>query len=339
MLTTPSATDIARTVIHSMMSPTAYISAFWVAVKTNREEYARELRHLLEGQRVVVAIVRDDAFQSPNEMMADLVLYLEREREPIATLVAQPGGEAPVGIVLLSHLELAIPQISSPALLPQWCGPLGGTSVHVIVSDITWVADCSFNAPELSVPEMSEWLFRLEQALLRRLASVHRQDHRKVSSWYDTIKRANDGSFSDFLTAAVRANQEVHNRSAFRPSVRSGDSLIARIWAVGLSSSSDQLLAKAKALATALDVIERQKPSYESVLSVLYRSSNDTDLSFGVRLAKNTLMTVCVGCQWVTIAAHAAEYPSYPVILLSSISKELRKSFAEIIACIEESNA
>ena len=67
---------------------------------------------------VVVAILRDVRFTNPNALLADFVELVEEHRALVEKRFS--AGCDRCAFVLLSRTELAIPQISSPVVLPEW---------------------------------------------------------------------------------------------------------------------------------------------------------------------------------------------------------------------------
>jgi hypothetical protein len=191
------------------------------------------------------------------------------------------------------------------------------------------------NSPETAVEEIAVALYRIETLLVERLRRVLAIDHRRLSSFMDAIKRS-DEAFrpSDFLEGCAAHLARIAKPSGYRPSVREGQSLLARVVAMMSRSSPDELGARAKALMSAIGA-EELRP-FESLPVVLYRSVNQ-ERAPGVRFARGMLATLFAGSQILTAAAHASDYPEYPLSLLEQFSLNIRTGLDWIVDQLESS--
>jgi len=318
-------------VIRSRMSEAApVLSAFWLPVQGDRDRYAGDLRRELAGQPVAVLVVREVGFQNPNAVLSDLMRTVERERANVeSTLTVAPNG--PWAIVLLARGQLSVSQASSPAMLPDWFPSKGGENVSVIIEDLSLSADAPLSCPELLLPLLCEQLFALESALLRRLRDVAVANPTAGQSFFDLVGRKQDGdiAYVDLLEGFLTGHKEVTAPEAFRPSLRAGRSLVARLWELGQQRNPEEpgpsrALAQALALDGTIAVLPR-----DSFSSVLRRPStppaNDAE-----RFARNSLGTLSSCCQLVTAVAHADSYGRYPLGLLMSYSYDLRRTMSDL---------
>jgi len=304
------------------------VSAFWVRVDGDRESYKAELTALFKEEAVVSLIVRGALFENPNSAMADLIDLIQQNREAFAHSHEDEGGRSKWGIVLLGRSELSLAQASSPVTLPEWFPVHGGRTIHTMIEDLTWTADSPLSNGQLAIDELCRELFDLEGILLQRLHYVHTQNHNASNSFLQLIRRktASPESYHEILVAAGQCRQEIKNPGGFRPSVKEGRSLTARLWQVVNTAASEQLGAPSLALADALGLSDKSLPTYhESILAVLFRPST-RDSSPRVRFCRNLLITIGSICQLVTAAAHSDAYGSYPLLLLRTLSQDLRKS-------------
>jgi hypothetical protein len=319
--------ELAEVVRRRLNESAHELNAYWFTVTAaNRQEYASLLRDALREDPVAVFVVRD-RFDNPNSVLNDLVNLMEQHRHVfLEEAVAKSGWESRCAVVLLSRSELSIPQASSPVALPGWVPVKGGTTLTVLIEDLTWVADAGVSSSATRVDELSELLFRLEGALLQRLKTVLARDHRKSNALLEALRQEDTHeTFADILKAAADHRSTVTSAASFRPSVREARSLTARLWSLAQRHSADAGQ-PAKALASALD-LPSDAPAdwYESFSSVLRRpTSREADWSR--RFARNVLTTIAVSCQLITAAAHSDEYPNYPIVLLRSVSFDLRQS-------------
>jgi hypothetical protein len=189
-------------------------------------------------------------------------------------------------------------------------------------------AEAPLSATEVRIGEIHEHLFQLEGALLRRLETVHARDHGACNQLLELLRKDGEESFGQILTTATEYRETVSTPSAFRPGVKNGKSLLARLWGLVQKQNDDALNKPAKALATALDLPDSNLENYESVVSILRRPTF-LDKSVPHRVSRNLLVTMSASFQIITAAAHSDQYEAYPVALLRSISFDLRRSMSE----------
>jgi hypothetical protein len=297
---------LARLIRRRLAETPDDLHAFWLKVEGDRDSYASVLREALRDDPVLVAVVRNRGFDNPNAVLSDLVAVLqstrgEWERDRAAQVAMQEG---PVGLVLLGRTELSVAQASSPAVAPDWFPRHGGESISVLIEDVTWTADAPLDTSETNLGELSKHLFDLEGALLRRLELVHREDRGASAALLALVRRRPNETFEEILDAATRLRSGVGNSAAYRPSVRQGASLGARLWQLARRESMESTAA-IKALAAALALPASVPEWHETLLAVLYRAPNPVS-SQGVRFARNLLVTIVGGFQLVTAAHHAA---------------------------------
>jgi hypothetical protein len=304
------------------------LTAFWCKVDGDRESYAASLRKELEETPVAVLIVRGHGFVNPNAVQDDLRSLVELNRHACEPIANRLGAICGPGLVLLARTALGIPQVSSPVTFPEWFPRVGGTTVPVQIVDLTWTADAPLSAPEARCPEIAELLFAVEGALLHRLETVRQRDHNASSALVELIRRDSEErlGLAELVSGAIEFRTTVSTPASFRPSLREGRSLVARLWGVVQSEPPERLGRSAKALACALDLEGLQNCGrYESLATVLRRPTSP-DPTPSRRSARNLLVTIASGCQLLTAAAHADDYSRYSVVLLRSTSFDLRLS-------------
>jgi hypothetical protein len=310
------------------------VNAYWMCVREDRDAYAATLNDELVTEPIVVVVVRDNRFTIPNALSSDFIEVVSQNQRACEQRIDRSHTKC--GFVLLSRSELGIAQIASPVLLPTWFPIKGGTTVSMLIEDLTWTADAPLGAAEVRVDELCEGLLDLEEALLRRLGEVLAQDsdRRKTMAFLDLIRRENGEKLNEVLDSATDHHAAITTPSAFRPSLREGHSLIARLWGTVQERPPEQMKAPSKALADALDLPEELTLEWhESIASVLRRPSGG-ETSVRLRFGRNILLTVGAVCQMVTAAAHADAYSHYPVALLRSFSYDMRRSLSDGAAVI-----
>lgn len=321
---------LAEVIQSRMGEATSILSAFWLPMQGDRDLYAKDLRHELAGQAVAVLVVRELGFENPNAVLFDLMRIVERERSNVETAltVSQDG---PWAVVLLARAQLSVSQASSPATLPGWFPSKGGESVSAIIEDLSLSADAPLNCLELRMPLLCERLFALESALLRRLREVAANHPASGQHLFELIRRDQDRdmAYVDLLDAFLTGRKSVKAPEAFRPSLRAGESLVARLWELGHQRNpEEQGPSKALARALALDGTIAVLPR-DSFSSVLRRPSTQP-ANDAVGFARNSLGTLSSCCQLVTAAAHADSYGRYPIGLLVAYSYDLRRAMSDM---------
>lgn len=305
----------------------AEVYAYWIRVNGDRELYAARLRELLRGLPYVVHVVRDDGFSNPNSIAADVARVLDVNREACQSAVTGQSSGPLLGVVLVGRGGLALTQASSPVSLPQWFPVRGGETVNIMVEDVTWTVDVPLNCGDANIGDMCEALYRLEGALIARLMEVQSIDHNAGNALMDIIREPGDGSYGELLQSFRYSHSQIPVASGFRPSLREGTSLIARIWRTVQTRTPEDLHKPSKSLVRALEL--EDQADFESMAGVLSRPSS-RDATSARYVCRNMLSAVGWACQFITAAAHAGEYRRYPMPLLRSLSFELRRSLVDL---------
>lgn len=319
---------LAETVRRRLRESSHNVNAYWMRIVEDRDAYAFHLNNEFHESPVVTLVIRDDRFTNPNAILSDFVQLVTQNREVVEQQME--ASHTRCGFILLSRSELATAQISSPIDLPAWFPIAGGTTISMLIEDLTWTADASLDAAETQITELCEGLLDFEDALLRRIRDVRGYDHRKANAFLNLVRREPDETFDEIIETASEHLGRVTTPSAFRPSLRNARSLVARLWGVMQKKTPEQMKTPSEALADCLDLpgeIE-QLTWHESMSSVLRRPSGGEEIP-RFRFARNVLLTVGTTCQLVTAAAHSDQYAHYPVPLLRALSYDLRRSLAD----------
>lgn len=324
---------LAENVRDRLSRASSPVSAFWISVVTDRTAYAETLGRLIYDLPVCVFIVRDISFENPNAILSDLIHTLENNRTSCEEALARTAAGG-LGIVLLSRMPLAVPQTSSPVTLPNWFPGAGGRTISVVIEDMSWTADAPLNCEEANTGDICERLLDLEGSLLSRLWDAYGSKKQSADALITSIHRDGDPSYSELLSRFRESRRHVTSPSAFRPSLRNGNSLTARLWALGHQRNPEDH-APSKALARALALTDDVTIDHESFASLVRRPSNQVP-SGSVRFARNALGTIASACQLVTASAHADAYGRYPVTLIVSYSFDLRRSLREIQRVLDQ---
>jgi len=314
------------------------VTAFWMRVDEDRSSYGAALRVALADVPAAVFVVREPSFDNANTVLMDLVTVIEANRADCLAGLGNPAGQR-CAIVLLARNELSVPQASSPVTLPEWFPDREGMSVYTSIQDLTWTADAPLDGPELLASDLSAAAYALQSQLLRQLERVHQSDHRHSNGLFSLLRRESDGDlkYDDLLAQWKVSHQSVQSETAFRPSVRNGASLVARLWGLSQATTPDRLARAAKQFASALDldvgILERFPPA-EPLLAVLAQPSGGSEAA-GQAFGRITLVAVAASARLITTAAHADDYPRYPVALLRAVSFDLRRSLRSLAVTLD----
>ena len=141
-------------------------------------------------------------------------------------------------------------------------------------------------------------------------------------------------SWRDFLAGVQEYRRAARNPSGFRPSVKSGRSLVGILLRIDGKILLDNVVKIAKALARALKLESTSGFQAPSVfMAMLFRPTSSIRDS-AAESARSIIVTVHSAAQFVTVAAHVGAYPRFPVVLLQSASYDIRRSLQSISAAL-----
>lgn len=306
------------------------IQVTWLGVDGPRDEFKDELDGLVQDLPVLVLIVRMRGFDDPNALLADLVELLNDSRQEAEHRLAAFSGETTFHLVLLAKKQLNLAQASSPVTLPSWFPIMPSRSLHAVVRDQTWSLSTSINDPRTGVAELNEAIFRLEGSLLRRMRHMLLEDARSGDALFGQLDDPPAKNFQQCLEMFVKQHKGVSNPAVFRPSVRVGTSLASQIWRIVQTKGTEQIGRPAAGLAGALGISSSNLPMWSAGFpGLLFRSTYPVDgpKAFG----RDIILTTGLSCQLSTAAAHADQYPRYPVPLLASFSQSLLDCISNVV--------
>jgi hypothetical protein len=314
------------------------IVVLWQQVLTDREGFRQQIESCKGNLRLVTIVVRG-GFDDPNAIMSDLNEAIDKHKPQFQSL---PDSRDPTIILLLSRTEFGLPQISSPCVLPHWFPRYGGRTFHITIEDITQSANGPMNVQEARVEQICESLFLLEAAMINRLLLAFKEDQNCGKSFFDIVKddKKPEEKYTDFLNIAKNYLNEIRNPGGYRPSAREGRSVISRLLRLMQKTSPDEIGRRAKALSTALGVTDSDKiTSDDALVAVLLRPANRDSSSSSApsRFGRNLIIAIYASSQFVTAAMHADDYPSYPLLLLQSMSQNLQTTLIGLRRDIEVS--
>ncbi len=320
------------------------IQFYWVVVGPeddggDRDGYSRSLAEKSLAHPLVPVVLRTPGFTDPNSVMNDLATVLEKSEAAIldGEMRQRINREGYLDVVLVSRRELALAVTSSPLFLPRWFPVLPGREVAARIFDLTWTASVPLSAKEAHIEDVRRLLYELDCALVKRLRVVGEADRRLAMSLLAKIPTG-DGNVSaaDFVSAVQDLLDGVSNPRDYRPSRRPGrETTVSGLWGVGLATHPEGLPKMAKSLAKALQLRPGHLVDHrESVFAVLHRPTNPIE-DPADRWAFDVIVTVLAACQLTTAAAHADEYAEYPVRLVGSLSRDLRRALDGFIGVLE----
>ncbi len=333
----PSAGSVAATVGRLAADRIEPISGYWLCVDGDRDAYATDLREHLAGTQTAVVVVRTGGFDNPNSLMVDMVTLVDASRTTIEAAIEERGsGPMSLGIVMIARNELRIPQVSSPARWPEWVPEVGGREVPCHIRDITRAVDVPLDSPELDMGRVHRALYDVETAMLRRARSVGAYRPGAAATFYSLASRPRDpGGWIGFLAQAEATIDQEVSVDAYRPRGSGGASLCGRIWVQVQQGDARAVAGLGAALAEALDVDQHGHSSRdrESIFSVLARGKHLEGVDSEITL-RDAVLLIANACQMVTCAAHAGEYPYFPLHLLRALTDELHSGLVRFEAVL-----
>ena len=212
-----------------------------------------------------------------------------------------------------------MPQSDSPVIWPEWVPNVGGKEVPCRITDITRRIEIRLAAAEARSFEVNRALYAVEAALVRRLIAISEREPTAHSRFFGAIKRRSDVSWTDFLAKARTSLGKVSTRESYRPSARSGNSVVSRLWEAAQSGSQKEVIETAYGLKEALRVSDYSVIGdwQEGLFSALGRS-HSLDESKTDGFSRAIVHTVSASCQYITCAEHGSEYQRFPLQLVTS---------------------
>lgn len=297
----------------------ATLAMLWHVVEGDRESFAKQVKAARDDLPVVPIVVRSN-IDNPNSFMADLVTLLENNRSSFEGIQVPDTGT--LLVLFLSHTRLSVAQMSSPATLPGWFPVSPGEHVGVVVRDLASSILVHLNAPEAHGPGLCEALYDLEGLALRRLEGVWRQDHRRVSAFFDKTRGEQQESIEKVIEEAKTFLESVKLPSAYRPSLKAGTSLVSRFLRVAMKSSPTELSKVGAACVDAFGLVVDGTTTGPLVATLLRPPQESRE----GRLGRGLILAVFSASQLVTAAAHADDYSAVPVSLLAAMSQDILAS-------------
>jgi hypothetical protein len=309
------------------------LDVYWVQTRGDRSAYAMSIRAAAKAFPIVPIVIRQHGFDDPNSVLQDLMEVVNSERlvfdEPSFRALAREHGK--IAIILIARVELAIPQVQSPVLLPDWFPVNPSEQVVAYLKDMTWSVDVPLKSLETKSSHVARLLYELEGAIQARLKSQLTTNHNSVSSLLDKLRGGQSKeSFADILQTATSYRDKVSDPEAFRPSRKEGKCFTVRLWDFYMKNGPEQLQQYAKALADALQPEMESKSPVIPLQAVIYRpSARITEVR--VQWALSLIISIGAACQFLTATAHSDQYQRYPSLVLRAFSLDIRKFLQDAV--------
>jgi hypothetical protein len=315
--------------VRSIPVGTASLVVAWVACDGVREEVAHEIKRLSDDLALVPLVVRTGGFDDPNTLSQDVLELIVSARSQLLDpeLRSQCRSRGCLYLLLLGRRELGLMSTESPIALPSWFPVAAGELNAMKVIDLTWRAVVSLASREVGAGDVARLLFELEGESLRALERRNGESRRHTDRLLSLLK-ADDGQPSniDAVIEACRGYRAtVTDINHFRPSIRSGKSLVALLWARVNATAPDGLTALGTALADSLGMCPASELEvHQPLIAVLSRPSGAVSPS-GL-WGRSLLIALRSGCQLTTASAHADAYPKYDSRTVQAMSLDIRRA-------------
>ena len=313
------------------------LCVYWVHVQGDRDAYATAVRAIPSSWPIVPIVLRHHGFDSPNSVFQDLMEVVQGERpsfeEPSLRTLASSYRR--IAVVLIARTELAVPQVQSPARLPDWFPVAAGEQVGAYLKDLTWNVNVPLKSPDVKGDSIARLLFGVEGALQTRLRSQREIDRHCTAGLLEKLRTDKINESLDEILQLARAHRDtVSDPGSFRPSRRDRKALIARIWDFYMKNGPEQLLQYARPLAVALRP-QLRSGSFTMPLQALILRPTGPMPEEDIQWALCLIISIGAGCQLLTAIAHSDEYPRYPSLVLRALSLDIRKFLQEATENLE----
>ncbi len=308
----------------------APLNVSWVTIQGERDSFAEQVRELRREMAIVPWIVRGVGFSDPNSVMNDVSEALCAARADIDQIGQAARGCGFVDLVLVSRKGWNLAISSSPVTLPSWFPISPEHTITCRIRDLTWATAVPLSDQVVYLEELRRLLYELDMSLTTKLRATASTNGKRLNSLWSHLSETDGGSFADELRRSDERLRGIRNPSEYRPSIKSR-TMVGYIWAAANSTSADRTMRIAKALSDGLALRHVTEIGPPPLLAVLNRPSN-RNISEDIWWCYCLIATIRSACQFVTAAAHADEYARYPVVLLRSVSRDLRTFLDEAVA-------
>jgi hypothetical protein len=164
--------DLLIDLSRRMALSSAKINIFWYKISEDRCGYQKEVQEAVGDIPIIPVVLRVPLFLNPNSFLSDLLLLLEDNKSLFEKCFAFDTDNKKIGILLLTHSDLAVSRAMSPICLPSWFPIYAGETEHANIEDITWTAEVALNSIEAHIEEICSYLCELEGSMIKRMLLI-----------------------------------------------------------------------------------------------------------------------------------------------------------------------
>ena len=307
------------------------LRACWVVSSSGRSALAGGLApQPVSGLHVVPLVLREDLFSAPNAVLDDLRRLLESSREAVETRTEEVSLEHTLLFVIVSLADLRVPQVSSPVILPEWLPGFGGRELPLRIEDLESSARGRTDSLPPRIETLKRCIFECDAALVNRMCQVLENSPGTVAPFWNDIRSAtdNDDRMGSFFEKAIDYLSSVQNASGYRPNVKQGNTVIARIVRLVSASSPDQVAKCSERFLDALALDEDTEGMLNSSVHGLLARTSQPLPNMRRVVGSNLLYTAYAAHQFTTAAAHSGDYPLLLLSAMESTSLDLAETLS-----------
>ena len=304
------------------------IKVLWVRVGAGgRDEFARQVPSRLGSDLIAPLVLREYSFFNANAVLSDLQRLISANR---ASLEVMDRGCERITLLILAQEEFQLPLVSSPMVLPSWFPVKPGCECMFRISDLAATAEMTLlSCPESRVDLLAERVFRLEGELLNALKRRQAVAPVEVAKFLANLLGGGAGQLD---VNRVLGDYGVHldavaDPRGYRPNASEDTkSLTSKVLRLFLRSSPKDFSRASEVLSQTMGDVStgRLKPS---MLGLLLRPASKMTPS-GVNW-HTIMVSLFQAYQCMNGAAHAGEYPTYPVSLIYCHSLDLARALED----------
>ncbi|MBX6965809.1 hypothetical protein [Alcaligenes faecalis] len=303
--------------------PNSVLRIFWVRYSEgSRAAFAKELSRVVGSESIVALTVRDDGFKNANAILSDIQRLFTANQAVFED--CQPQSIQRISVILLGKDDFKLPQGASPITLPHWFPVSPGRETFFEIADLAMNAEAALlDCPEARIEQIAEFTYRLETALVERLAVLQQSDPGRLHQF---VRAAHGGgAINDCVACLIDYQRELaltQDPRAYRPNAaKDAKSLISRLLKLVLNSSPKQISSLAQGLADCFKGSDhiRLKPTLFAIMS-----RPASKMSVQATNWHAIMLAFYQGYQLMNGAAHAGEYPNYSISLQFVSSVDLR---------------
>ena len=205
------------------------LSVSWVSIRTDRDDFARELKRLRGNLALVPHVLRTGGFVDPNAVMNDVSAVLEHVKGDVHALTEAARERRGIDLVVISRKALSLADTSSPIVLPDWFPVEPGQTATVRVDDLTWSAAVVISDEASELDDLRRILCEVDRTLLDRLQESQRLRRPTQSLWDQMGLESAGSAIDEELNRIGSTLKEVRNPTGYRPSTSKNPTVVGRL--------------------------------------------------------------------------------------------------------------